>query len=76
MKKICLSVVGMFLLLFASFAQSPRDTAGYKPRKLTFDEANLVSSYYRQDGNNSAVTGGDRYRETYRYQFDPGCEVH
>lgn len=57
MKKICLSVVGIFLSLFASFAQS-KDTAAYKSRKLSFEEINLVSSYYRQDGNNSAVTGG------------------
>jgi hypothetical protein len=59
MKRICLSVVGIFLTLFASFAQSSsKDSAVYKSRKLSFDEANLVTSYYRQDGNNSAVTGG------------------
>jgi hypothetical protein len=57
MKKICLSVVGIFLSLFASFAQS-KDSSAYKSRKLSFEEVNLVSSYYRQDGNNSAVTGG------------------
>ena len=59
MKKICLSVAGIFLLLFSAFAQtSTPDSSQYKSRKLTFEEANLVSSYYRQDGNNSAVTGG------------------
>ncbi|MBK5270130.1 MAG: DUF3570 domain-containing protein, partial [Bacteroidia bacterium] len=59
MKKICLSVVGIFLTLFASLAQTtPKDTTQYKSRKLAFEEANLVSSYYQQDGNNSAVTGG------------------
>lgn len=58
MKKICLSVVGLFVTFLASFAQSTADTSTYKPRKLTFEEANLVSSYYKQDGNNSAVTGG------------------
>lgn len=59
MRKVCLSVVGIFLTFFASFAQTaPKDSAEYKSRKLTFEEANLVSSYYRQDGNNSAVTGG------------------
>ena len=59
MKKICLSVVGIFLTLFASFAQTtPKDSTEYKSRKLTFEEANLVSSYYRQDGDNAAVTGG------------------
>lgn len=58
MKKICLSVAGIFLMLFASFAQTAKDSSSYKSRKLTFEEANLVSSYYKQDGNNSAVTGG------------------
>lgn len=59
MKRICLSVAGIFLMLFASYAQSTqKDTAAYKKRKLTFEEANFVSSYYHQDGNNSAVTGG------------------
>lgn len=58
MKKICLSVVGLFLTLLSSFAQSANDTTAYKPRKLSFEEANLGSSYYKQDGNNSAVTGG------------------
>lgn len=57
MKKFCLSVAGIFLTLFASFAQSP-DSAAYKKRKLSFEEANFVASYYNQDGNNSAVTGG------------------
>ncbi len=59
MKRICLSVVGIFLTLFASFAQpSPKDSTQYKNRKLTFEEVNLVTSYYNQDGNNSAITGG------------------
>ncbi|MGB3006431.1 MAG: DUF3570 domain-containing protein [Chitinophagaceae bacterium] len=59
MRKICLSVVGIFLTFFASFAQTtPKDSSGYKSRKLNFEEANLISSYYRQDGNNAAVTGG------------------
>lgn len=57
MRKFCLAVAGLFLSLFASFAQNT-DSSAYKPKKLTFEEANLVSSYYRQDGNNSAVTGG------------------
>ncbi len=59
MKRICLSVVGIILTLFASFAQTtPKDSTAYKTRKLTFEEANLVSSYYKQSGDNSAVTGG------------------
>lgn len=59
MKKFSLSLAGIFLSLFAAFAQTqPKDTAGYKSRKLSFEEANFVASYYKQDGNNSAVTGG------------------
>lgn len=59
MRKICLSVAGLLLILFSGFAQnSSKDSSSYKSRKLTFEEANFVSSYYRQDGNNSAVTGG------------------
>jgi hypothetical protein len=34
------------------------DTAAYQTRKLKVDEVNFVSSYYRQDGNSAAVTGG------------------
>jgi hypothetical protein len=49
----------MYIGMLAAFSQSssPADTT-YKPRKLKFEEANLVSSYYSQNGNNSAVTGG------------------
>jgi hypothetical protein len=59
MKKLFLSVIGMYIGILAAFSQSNQKIdSGYKPRKLKFEEANLVSSYYRQDGNNSAVTGG------------------
>jgi hypothetical protein len=58
MKRICLSITGLVLTMFASFGQTKKDTAAYHPRKLKFDEANIVSSYYRQDGNKAAVTGG------------------
>jgi hypothetical protein len=30
----------------------------YKKKGITIEEANIVSSYYSQDGNHSAVTGG------------------
>jgi hypothetical protein len=53
-------ITGFALLaLFQSWSQSqPSDSTSYKSRKLKLDEVNLVSSYYQQDGNNSAVTGG------------------
>jgi hypothetical protein len=59
MKKICLSVVGMFLTCFGSFAQSnPSDSTDYKNLNLKLAETNIVSSYYSQSGNHSAITGG------------------
>jgi hypothetical protein len=59
MQKLFLSVIGMYFTMLAALSQgNPKADSVYKPRKLTFEEANLVSSYYRQDGNNSAVTGG------------------
>lgn len=53
-------MTGLALLgLMRMQAQETRnDSAAYEPRKLKVEEVNLVSSYYRQDGNNSAVTGG------------------
>jgi len=36
----------------------PQDSSAYKSRKLRLDEVNLVSSYYGQTGDHSAVTGG------------------
>ena len=57
MKRICLVVVGLYINLLSAFAQVT-DSAKYQRRKLKLDEINFVSSYYHQDGNNSAVTGG------------------
>ncbi len=57
MKKICLSVVGLFLAFFSGFAQSTSDSS-YEPRPLKVEEVNFVSSYYTQDGSHSSVTGG------------------
>jgi Protein of unknown function (DUF3570) len=59
MKKLCLVLVGIYLLMFSAFSQDGGSSdSAYKKRKLKFEEANLVSSYYRQDGSNAAVTGG------------------
>ena len=35
-----------------------QDTAGYKSRRLKLDEVNIVSSYYDQTADKSAVSGG------------------
>ena len=69
MKKYLLSPLLWALCLKApsAVAQLPNDATApsgeradsvYTNRKLHLEEINLVSSYYRQDGNNSAVTGG------------------
>jgi hypothetical protein len=59
MKKLFLSVIGMYIGILAAFSQrQDADSSTYRSRKLNFEEANIVSSYYSQDGNNSAVTGG------------------
>lgn len=59
MKKLVLSA-GLLAFLWTSSlkAQVVADTVSQPVRKLTFEEANFVSSYYSQTGNNAAVTGG------------------
>src|SRR5450432_2173736 len=58
MKKICLTVVGMCCMLLQAFSQNSSDTSAYKSKKLTLDEVNIVSSYYSQTADKSAVMGG------------------
>jgi len=63
MKKIYLHVLFMYFGILSTYAQTrPEpakvDSSKYQSRKLKIDEINLVSAYYHQDGNNSAVTGG------------------
>ncbi len=58
MLRISLAACGIFLLTLAGFSQSSQDSSSYKSRKLKLEEVNFVSSYYKQEGNNSAVTGG------------------
>lgn len=57
MKKICITVGVLLSLLRSGHAQSVEKPA-YETRKLSIQEVNLVSGYYNQNGNNSAVTGG------------------
>jgi hypothetical protein len=60
MRKLSLTVIGMYVTILAAFSQSSSmvDSSFYKSKKLTLDEINFISGYYHQDGNNSAVTGG------------------
>jgi hypothetical protein len=59
MKKICLTVVGMYMLLLHAVSQTAvNGTSGYKQQNLKLEEVNLVSSYYDQTADKSAVMGG------------------
>src|ERR1700754_3319451 len=58
MKKICLTVVGMYFMFLHAFSQVTKDSTGFKSRKLKLDEINLVSSYYTQNGDHSSIRGG------------------
>lgn len=59
MKKICLTLIGIYLLFMAALAQSRKPATGpYHNRTLRTEEVNLITGYYQQDGNHSAVTGG------------------
>jgi len=58
MRKLSLTVIGMYATLLAAFSQNSSDSSLYKNKKLSFDEVDFVSGYYHQNGNNSAVTGG------------------
>ncbi len=59
MKKISLALLFSFYQFLSAFGQaSHTDSSTYSKRPLKLEEVNFVSSYYNQDGNNSAVTGG------------------
>lgn len=58
MKKILLTGLALLGIMKMCAQGEPADSVAYRPKKLKIDEINLVSSYYSQDGNNSAVTGG------------------
>jgi hypothetical protein len=60
MKKVCLTITGMVFTILAAFSQpTPRDTSAFHSRPLKIDEVNILSSYYDQTANKSAVSGGD-----------------
>ena len=66
MRRIYLFVFVLYLGILNSYSQTnaqrtasaANDSTNYQSRKLHVDEVNIVSAYYHQDGNNSAVTGG------------------
>ena len=57
MIRIPLIIIAFYFSIVSAFSQAV-DSSSYVSRKLKVDEVNLVSSYYMQDGNNAAVTGG------------------
>ena len=57
MIRIPIIIIAFYMSIVAAFAQRA-DSTQYQNRKLKLDEVNFVSSYYQQDGNNAAVTGG------------------
>lgn len=59
MKRVFITGFALMGVLRATAQDTtPADSTAYKAQKLQLDEINLVSSYYKQNGNNSAVTGG------------------
>jgi hypothetical protein len=58
MKKLNLGILAIFANMLYANAQTPVDTSIYKNHKLQLEEVNIVSSYYNQDGDHAAVTGG------------------
>lgn len=59
MRFMPLAMVKTHFSLLSAFAQvTPKDSASCYKRKLKVEEANFVSGYYNQDGNNSSVAGG------------------
>ena len=56
MRKITVALAALLFKTLLLFGQSEKPA--YTKQKLTLQEASIVSSYYQQNGNNSAVTGG------------------
>jgi hypothetical protein len=56
MVRIPILIIAFYLSIAAAFSQT--DSASYENRKLKVEEVDFVTSYYKQDGNNAAVTGG------------------
>lgn len=58
MKKIILSIATLLAFGTMLVAQEKTDSTAYVNRKLKLDEIDFVQSYYTQEGDHSAVTGG------------------
>ncbi len=58
MIRIPIIIIAIYFSIVSAFSQVSTDTTNYVTRKLKIDEVNFVGSYYQQNGNNAAVTGG------------------
>src|SRR5678815_356522 len=58
MIRIPIIIIAFYFSIVSAFSQVSTDTTTYVSRKLKIDEVNFVGSYYQQNGNNAAVTGG------------------
>jgi len=59
MKKLSLTLIGLYLLFLHGFSQVSKKYENiFQSKPLKLEEINLVTSYYTQDGSHSAVTGG------------------
>jgi hypothetical protein len=59
MKKLSLTLIGLYLLFLHGFSQvTEHYTSIFQAKPLKIEEINLVTSYYSQTGTHSAVTGG------------------
>jgi hypothetical protein len=60
MLKISLKTLFFLLLSLQVFSQMFKidSISRFEKKSLNFEEANIVTSYYQQDGNHSAITGG------------------
>lgn len=58
MQKITLLLASILLRALLAFGQPLPTDSSYQSRRLSVEEVSLMTSYYQQDGNQSAVTGG------------------
>ena len=59
MKKLSLTLIGLYLLFLHGYSQITQKYQDiFQSRPLKIEEINLVTSYYSQNGSHSAVTGG------------------
>ena len=77
MRKIYLTVIGLYLLFLNAFSQTASDTSGnYKNRKLKLEETNLISAHLNKATFENCDFTGATYDDKTRFppNFDPFAE--